>query len=96
MRFVSSSPCQIGGYPLEFGEIQFCKTNTLIVSALTDLQNLFRDLFQLELADLDFGIYRLLRLKREEIETFLTKQLPGHVEKAFQSYAATTMIFFTR
>jgi ABC-type nitrate/sulfonate/bicarbonate transport system substrate-binding protein len=39
---------------------------------LTDLQNLFRDLFQLELADLDFGIYRLLRLKREEIEAFLT------------------------
>jgi len=57
------------------------------MSALTDLQNLFRDLFQLELADLDFGIYRLLRLKREEIEAFLNKQLPSHVEKAFQSYA---------
>jgi adenine-specific DNA-methyltransferase len=56
--------------------------------ALTDLQNLFRDLFQLELADLDFGIYRLLRLKREEIEAFLSKQLPNHVEKAFQSYAS--------
>jgi adenine-specific DNA-methyltransferase len=57
------------------------------VSALTDLQTLFRELFQLELADLDFGIYRLLRLKREEIEAFLTKQLPDHVEKAFQSFA---------
>jgi adenine-specific DNA-methyltransferase len=58
------------------------------MSALTNLQNLFRDLFQLELADLDFGIYRLLRLKREEIEAFVSKQLPSHVEKAFQSYAS--------
>lgn len=84
MRLASSSPCQIATYPLESGGIQPPKN----VSALTDLQNLFRDLFQLELADLDFGIYRLLRLKREEIEIFLTKQLPGHVEKAFQSYAS--------
>jgi adenine-specific DNA-methyltransferase len=30
----------------------------------------------------------LLRLKREEIEAFLSKQLPSHVEKAFQSFAS--------
>jgi hypothetical protein len=57
------------------------------MSTLTDLQKLFRDLFQLELADLDFGIYRLLCLKREEIEAFLSKQLPRHVEEAFKSLA---------
>ena len=38
------------------------------MSALTQLQQLLRDLFQLDLADLDFGLYRLLHLKRSEAE----------------------------
>ena len=36
--------------------------------SLGRLQNLFRELFQLDTADLDFGLYRLFRLKRAEIE----------------------------
>lgn len=55
------------------------------MGALKQLQDLLRDLFQLELADLDFGLYRLFRLKKEEIEAFLTEQLPRRVEEAFQS-----------
>lgn len=59
----------------------------LVMSALSQLQALLRDLFQLDLADLDFGLYRLLRLKREEVEAFLTEQLPRRVDEAFQSMA---------
>lgn len=51
------------------------------------LKDLFRELFQLDTADLDFGLYRLFRLKRSEIEAFLNKQLPDDVEKAFASLA---------
>ena len=51
--------------------------------SLSRLKELFRELFQLDTADLDFGLYRLFRIKRAEIEAFLDKQLPAEVEKAF-------------
>lgn len=59
------------------------------MNSLTQLQALLRELFQLDLADLDFGLYRLLHLKRKEVETFLTEQLPRHVEEAFQGMVGT-------
>jgi hypothetical protein len=52
---------------------------------LARLQVLLRDLFQYDYADLDFGIYRLLRLKRGEVETFLTEQLPRRVDEVFMA-----------
>ena len=51
---------------------------------LMKLQGLFRELFQLDMADLDFGLYRLFNIKRHEIENFLTKQLPKEVDEKFQ------------
>jgi adenine-specific DNA-methyltransferase len=54
---------------------------------LRKLQELLRELFQLEFADLDFGLYRLLHLKRQELEAFLTEQLPRRAEEAFKSMA---------
>src|ERR1700687_2211862 len=54
---------------------------------LARLQVLLRDLFQFDYADLDFGIYRLLRLKREEVEAFLTEQLPRRVDEVFKGAA---------
>lgn len=54
---------------------------------LNHLKSLFRELFQLDVADLDFGLYRLFRLKRMEIDAFLDKQLPDEVEKVFSSVA---------
>lgn len=54
-----------------------------MTTSLEHLQTLLRDLFQFDLSDLDFGIYRLLRLKRAEIEAFLTEQLPQQVNDAF-------------
>ncbi len=53
--------------------------------SLDRLKGLFRELFQLDTADLDFGLYRLFRLKREEIESFLDRQLPTEVDHAFEA-----------
>jgi len=57
------------------------------MDALKRFQDLMRDLFQFDMADLDFGLYRLLRLKRDEIEAFLQKQLPRQVDEAFAAMA---------
>ncbi len=38
------------------------------MDALSTVQNLLRELFQLELADLDFGLYRLLRITSGEVK----------------------------
>ena len=50
-------------------------------------QALLRELFQYDYADLDFGIYRLLRLKRGEVEAFLTEQMPRRVKEVFKGAA---------
>ena len=51
------------------------------------LKGLFRELFQLDVADLDFGLYRLFRLKRADVDAFLDKQLPTEIERAFEAAA---------
>lgn len=38
------------------------------MTALEKLQDLLPELFQLDQADLDFGLYRLFRIKRNEVE----------------------------
>ena len=58
---------------------------------LARLQVLLRDLFQYDYADLDFGIYRLFRLKRGEVETFLTEQLPRRVDEVFMAMVPPTL-----
>jgi adenine-specific DNA-methyltransferase len=37
----------------------------------------------LDTADLDFGIYRLLAARRQEVERFINEELPASVEAAF-------------
>ena len=54
------------------------------MTSLHKFQVFLRELFQLDLADLDFGIYRLLHIKHREIEDFLDKQLPRRVTEAFE------------
>ena len=51
------------------------------------LKGLFRELFQLDVADLDFGLYRIFHLKRAEVEAFLDKQLPAEINRAFEAAA---------
>ena len=42
-------------------------------------ENLLRELFQFDCADLDFGIYRIMNYKRGVIERFITQDLPRAV-----------------
>jgi adenine-specific DNA-methyltransferase len=55
------------------------------MDSLDRLKGLFRELFQLDVGDLDFGLYRLFRLKQAEVEAFLDKQLPAEVDRAFEA-----------
>jgi adenine-specific DNA-methyltransferase len=57
------------------------------IDSQTRLKSLLRELFQLDVADLDFGLYRLFHLKRDEVEAFLNKQLPAEVDRAFEAAA---------
>lgn len=40
------------------------------------LQAILRDIFEIDKADLDFGIYRIMNQKRAEVNQFIDKQLP--------------------
>jgi adenine-specific DNA-methyltransferase len=57
------------------------------IDSLHRLKGLLRELFQLDVADLDFGLYRLFHLKRTEIEIFLDKHLPAEVDRVFEIVA---------
>lgn len=57
-------------------------------AALQRFQELLRELLQLDLADLDFGIYRLLHARRADVEAFLGKELPAQVDGAFAGMAS--------
>jgi adenine-specific DNA-methyltransferase len=52
------------------------------------LQTTLRELFQLDQADLDFGIYRILNQRRAQVEDFLENNMPERVRAALQSNAA--------
>ena len=45
-------------------------------------QDLLRELFQFDCADLDFGIYRIMNHKREVIDRYIDRELPGAIEEA--------------
>ena len=42
-------------------------------------QELLRELFQFDCADLDFGIYRIMNHKRNAIERFIGEELPARI-----------------
>jgi len=48
--------------------------------------NLLKEIFQFDQADLDFGIYRIMNQKREEINNFLNNELAPQVKSAFEKY----------
>ena len=54
---------------------------------LEKLRSKLAELFQLDQADLDFGIYRIMNSKREEILRFLDKDLLPQVQAAFAKYS---------
>jgi len=50
------------------------------------LQDLLRELFQFDNSELDFGIYRIMNQKRDEIEEFINSQLLDVVDEEFEKY----------
>ena len=58
----------------------------------TKLKNLLRELFQLDSADLDFGIYRIMNSKRSEIERFLDNDLLPQIKEAFLQYKSSDSV----
>lgn len=48
--------------------------------------DLLEEIFQFDQADLDFGIYRIMNQKREEVTNFLNNELIPQVKKAFDKY----------
>src|SRR5579875_4092641 len=53
---------------------------------LEKFKSLLAELFQLDQADLDFGIYRIMNAKREEITRFLKNDLLPQVHQALGAY----------
>jgi adenine-specific DNA-methyltransferase len=49
--------------------------------SLKKLQDLLRQLFQIEAADLDFGLYRIMNAKRKEIMRFFDEELLPQVRE---------------
>ena len=50
------------------------------------LKKILREMFQMDQADLDFGIYRIMNQKRDEITHFLDNDLLPQVKAAFEQY----------
>ena len=50
------------------------------------LKTLLQELFQLDQPDLDFGLYRVMHAKSEEVSTFLDTDLLPQVQAAFGQY----------
>ncbi len=52
---------------------------------ISKFQQLLRELFQFDCADLDFGIYRIMNYKRDAIERFITEDLVQTVSDELDS-----------
>lgn len=59
---------------------------------LERLKQLLAEMFQLDQAELDFGIYRIMNAKRDEITRFLDNDLLPQVREAFQAYEAENRV----
>ena len=53
-------------------------------NSLQKFQDLLRELFQFDSADLDFGIYRIMNHKRDAIERFINEDLPKAVREELE------------
>ena len=58
------------------------------MSAFENLKDKLREIFQLDRNDLDFGLYRIMNLKSEEVSKFIEEDLLPQVKNGLASYAA--------
>jgi len=55
------------------------------MSNYNQLKEVLNDIFELNKADLDFGIYRIMNQKRKQVNEFIDKQLPANIKQALSS-----------
>lgn len=60
------------------------------------LRDLLQELFRMDQADLDFGIYRIMNQKRDEINRFLDEDLLPQVKQAFSHYQSAGRVELER
>lgn len=48
---------------------------------------LLKEIFEFDKSDLDFGIYRVMNLRKAQIEEFLTERLPQMVQETLTPFA---------
>jgi adenine-specific DNA-methyltransferase len=51
------------------------------------LMNILREMFQFDQSDLDFGIYRIMRMKRDEVNRFIEEDLPAQITAGLSELA---------
>jgi len=56
------------------------------------VKSLLKELFQFDMQDLDFGIYRIMNFKRKEIERFIDEDLIAAAEAEFKEYAKSGIV----
>ncbi|SHK31648.1 DNA methyltransferase [Thermocrinis minervae] len=57
-----------------------------MMDSFEKFKDLLEKLFEFEASDLDFGIYRILNYKREQIKKFIDEDLKKKVDEAFSKY----------
>ncbi|APA83529.1 site-specific DNA-methyltransferase [Francisella tularensis] len=55
------------------------------------LKSILKEMFQLDQTDLDFGIYRIMNQKADEISNFLDEVLPKTINQAFQNSSSDNL-----
>jgi adenine-specific DNA-methyltransferase len=60
------------------------------------LKQKLSELFQLDQADLDFGIYRIMNARRDEINKFLEHDLLPQVQKALKKYQSADKVMLRK
>ena len=55
--------------------------------SLQKLKNLLQQLFRADAADLDFGIYRIINYRRDQLQNFIDDELPAIVNKTLDANA---------
>jgi adenine-specific DNA-methyltransferase len=63
------------------------KQGTGMSEKLDRFVDLLRKIFELDKSDLDFGIYRIMNIRKGQIDEFLSKTLPEQVKKILESVA---------
>jgi adenine-specific DNA-methyltransferase len=59
------------------------------MSNYNQLKDALNDIFELNKADLDFGIYRIMNQKRKQVNEFIEKQLPEDIKQALSETQST-------